>query len=93
MLIGWINPTSLVFTCPVRILARQEGVLVEPASAASVAGLIKSIKAGKIEENKTLVCVLTGNGLKDPDSAIKYSGCEVKKTSSNIDDIVKLLGL
>ena len=76
-----------------KLMARTEGVLVEPASAASVAGLRKSIKAGKVEENKTIVCVLTGNGLKDPDAAIKYSGCEVKKTSSNIDDIVKILGL
>ncbi|HSA06892.1 MAG TPA: threonine synthase [Candidatus Gastranaerophilales bacterium] len=76
-----------------KLLAAKEGVLAEPASAASVAGLIKSIKAGKIEQNKTIVCVLTGNGLKDPDSAIKYSGCEVKKTSSDIADIVKTLGL
>ena len=74
-------------------MASTEGVLAEPASAASVAGLIKANKLGKIEENSTIVCVLTGNGLKDPDSAIKYSGCEVKKTSSEIEDIVKVLGI
>lgn len=76
-----------------KLMASTEGVLAEPASAASVAGVIKAHKLGKIEENSTIVCVLTGNGLKDPDSAIKYSGCEVKKTSSNIDDIVKVLGI
>lgn len=74
-----------------KLMASTEGVLAEPASAASVAGLIKANKFGKIQEGSTIVCVLTGNGLKDPDSAIKYSGCEVKKTSSNIEDIVKVL--
>ncbi len=76
-----------------KLLASSEGVLAEPASAASVAGLIKANKLGKIQENSTIVCVLTGNGLKDPDSAIKYSGCEVKKTSSKIEDIVKVLNI
>ena len=74
-----------------KILARTEGVFAEPASAASVAGLIKSHKAGLIQEGSTIVCVLTGNGLKDPDSAIKYSNCEIKKTSSKIKDIVNVL--
>ena len=76
-----------------QMLARYEGVLAEPASAASVAGLIKSNKAGLIEEDSIIVCVLTGNGLKDPDSAIKYSGCEIKKTSSELSDIVKVLNI
>jgi len=75
-----------------RDLARLEGIFCEPASAASVAGLYKSAGEKKIEENSTVVCVLTGNGLKDPDCAIKNSNCEVKKTSSNIDEIVSLLG-
>jgi len=73
------------------MLARTEGILAEPASAASVAGLIKSFKADKVDENKTITCVLTGNGLKDPDAAIKYSNCEIKKTSSNINEIVKVI--
>jgi threonine synthase len=76
-----------------KLMASTEGVLAEPASAASVAGLIKAHKLGQIEANSTIVCVLTGNGLKDPDSAIKYSGCEVKKTSSKIEDIVKVLNV
>ncbi len=73
------------------MLARTEGILAEPASAASVAGLIKSFKAGKVKENKTITCVLTGNGLKDPDAAIKYSNCEIKKTSSDINEIIKVI--
>jgi len=76
-----------------RLMARTEGVFAEPASAASVAGLIKSAKAGLIQEDSTIVCVLTGNGLKDPDSAIKYSKSEIKKTSTKIEDIVKVLNI
>jgi len=55
-----------------KMLANLEGVFVEPASAASVAGLIKWSKTSKIEdlESKTAVCILTGHGLKDPDRAI-----------------------
>jgi len=76
-----------------RTVARSEGVFAEPGSAASIAGLIKSAKAGLIEEGSTVVCVLTGNGLKDPDSAIKYSNCEIKKTSSEIKEIVGVLNI
>jgi threonine synthase len=53
-----------------RLLARSEAVFVEPASAASVAGLIKSAKAGKVPEGALVVCTVTGNGLKDPEWAI-----------------------
>ena len=49
-------------------LAREEGIFCEPASAACVAGLIKRASEGELE-GKTCVCVITGNGLKDPDTA------------------------
>ena len=74
-----------------KLIASCEGVLAEPASAASVAGLIKvkdTIKAGS-----KIVCILTGNGLKDPDNAIKYSNADVKKTSSEIKDILKAMNI
>ena len=73
------------------MVASTEGILAEPASAASVAGVIKAQKLGLIESGKKIVCILTGNGLKDPDSAIKYSGSEVKKTSSELNDILKAM--
>lgn len=76
-----------------RDLARLEGVFCEPASAASVAGLFKAASLGKIKEGALIVCVLTGNGLKDPDCAIKNSKCEVKKTSSSVDEIRQILKL
>jgi threonine synthase len=52
------------------LLARKEAVFVEPASAASVAGLIKAAHAGKVPAGSTVVCTVTGNGLKDPEWAI-----------------------
>jgi threonine synthase len=54
-----------------RLLARSEAVFVEPASAASIAGLLKSIEDGWVAKGSTVVCTVTGNGLKDPDTALK----------------------
>lgn len=54
-----------------RMLGGNEGIFCEPASAASVAGLLKM--KDQVPSGATVVCVLTGNGLKDPDSAIKFS--------------------
>ncbi len=53
-----------------RFLASGEGVFVEPASAASVAGLLKLATTGELDRDATAVCILTGNGLKDPDYAL-----------------------
>lgn len=59
-----------------QFLASNEGVFCEPSSAASVAGLFKSADAKQIQDGSTIVCVLTGNGLKDPDSAIQFGSPE-----------------
>jgi threonine synthase len=53
-----------------RLLARSEGVFVEPASAASVAGLLQVAEAGELPAGSRVVCTVTGNGLKDPEWAI-----------------------
>ncbi|WP_165984991.1 threonine synthase [Streptomyces sp. YIM 98790] len=53
-----------------KLLASQEGVFVEPASAASVAGLVKAADQGLIDPGQRIVCTVTGNGLKDPDWAV-----------------------
>jgi threonine synthase len=53
------------------LVASVEGVFVEPASAASIAGLLKSIDDGWIAPGSTVVCTVTGNGLKDPDTALR----------------------
>lgn len=53
-----------------RQIAAKEGVFAEPASAASVAGVLKLHREGYFKGGETVVCVLTGNGLKDPNNAI-----------------------
>ena len=74
-----------------KLIASSEGVLAEPASAASVAGLIK-VKE-QVKQGSKIVCILTGNGLKDPDNAIKYSNCDVKKTSADMDEILRAMNV
>jgi threonine synthase len=56
-----------------RLLARTEGVFAEPASAISVAGALRLGASGRLRPGDTLVCTLTGHGLKDPDTAIANS--------------------
>ena len=69
---GMINSvTDDEIVAAYKLIASTEGVLAEPASAASVAGLIK-VK-DQIKSGTKIVCILTGNGLKDPDNAIKFS--------------------
>ncbi|MBA0051580.1 threonine synthase [Streptomyces sp. AJS327] len=53
-----------------RLLAAREGVFVEPASAASVAGLLQATERGEVDPGQRVVCTVTGNGLKDPDWAV-----------------------
>jgi len=53
------------------LLARDEGIFVEPASAARVAGLLKAVEDGWVRPGSTVVCTVTGHGLKDPDTALR----------------------
>ena len=69
----------------------KEGIFCEPASAASVAGLIKN--KNRIKKESTIVCVLTGNGLKDPDCAIKNNDAVFQKNiEPSLKNITKILG-
>ena len=52
------------------LLSAREGVFVEPASAASVAGLLQRVEQGLLEPGQLVVCTLTGNGLKDVETAL-----------------------
>jgi threonine synthase len=81
-----------------KLLAAKEGVFVEPASAASIAGLLKLAKKGYFRDSplrgqslKRIVCILTGHGLKDPDRAIK-SIKEPKVVKPNLKAILKEIG-
>lgn len=74
---GWFaEVTDAEILAAQRMLTRFEGVFCEPASAASLAGVMKDIQSGKIEEGAVIVLTLTGNGLKDPDTAIAQCQAE-----------------
>ena len=72
-------------------LTRPEGIFCDPASAASVSGLIDLVDNGLDLSGKTIVCVLTGNGLKDPETSQKNSGFTIQTVDPNPDEILKLL--
>ena len=74
-----------------KLLARLEGIFCEPASAASVAGLIKSLSAGLIPRDKTVVCILTGSGLKDPDLANQIADIPLRELSPESDEVERLI--
>ncbi|WP_297528955.1 threonine synthase [Thiohalobacter sp.] len=72
---GWFDECSdEEILAAQKLLTRKEGVFCEPASATSLAGALRDIRSGKIPEGSTVVCTLTGHGLKDPDTAIRQ--CE-----------------
>jgi threonine synthase len=75
-----------------RTLAREEGVFVEPASAASVAGLLRAANEGHLARDEVVVCTVTGHGLKDPNRAIAEveAGGAVDAT---VDAVMEELGL
>lgn len=79
-----------------RTIAAREGIFAEPASAASIAGVYKLKREGYFKGGETVVCVLTGHGLKDPNIAIKSIGSEplvVQDTEAAVmDAIAKLQG-
>jgi len=90
---GWIEiVTDEEIVRAYRLLAREEGIFVEPASAATVAGLVKMAKAGRFEPGSTLVLTLTGHGLKDPDTALE-SATRPTSVPASIDAVRAQLGL
>jgi threonine synthase len=69
-----------------RMLAEREGIFCEPASAASVAGLLRAARDGLVSRDETVVCTLTGHGLKDPERAISTVelGISVEPTAAAV---------
>ncbi len=71
-----------------RLLSAREGVFVEPASAASVAGLLRASAAGEVPAGATVVCTVTGHGLKDPQWALRNAdGSDVTPTRVPVDAV------
>ena len=73
-----------------KLLAETEGVFCEPASAITIAGLMKDIQKGLFDKGSTIVCTLTGHGLKDPDTAIAQS-TKPLLVDAKRDEIAKII--
>lgn len=74
-----------------QLIARVEGVFAEPGSCASIAGVLKQVKSGEIKPGSKVVAVLTGNGLKDPDTAIDISQIKPVTLDADEDQILEHL--
>ncbi|MDX1594015.1 MAG: threonine synthase [Gammaproteobacteria bacterium] len=74
-----------------KLLARREGIFCEPASAISIAGAMNDICGGRIPEGSTVVCTLTGHGLKDPDTAISQCEDAVSKVPAELDAVKRAI--
>jgi threonine synthase len=72
-----------------RLLAGKEGIFAEPASCASLAGIFKQVKSGLIQKGTKIVAVLTGNGLKDPHTAIECCGIKPVELPNDEKEIAK----
>jgi threonine synthase len=85
---GWFDEcTDESILAAQKLLAEKEGIFCEPASAASLAGALNDIASGKIPEGSTIVCTLTGHGLKDPDIAIQQSTAPMVTVEATLDAV------
>jgi threonine synthase len=85
---GWYDSrTDDQILAAQKMLAEKEGIFCEPASATSLAGAIQDLNDGKIPEGSTIVCTLTGHGLKDPDIAIKQSTAPVVTVAAELASV------
>lgn len=76
-----------------KLLARTEGVMVEPACAAPLAGLVRCVQAGEIPAGSIITATMTGHGLKDPDTAIRVSGFAPQVVAANREAVLGVLDL
>ena len=73
------------------MIASMEGIFAEPASCITVAGLYHLKKLGYDFSGKTIVCILTGNGLKDPDFANNYLDFQINKMNPEFEELKNFL--
>jgi len=89
---GWFDECSdAEILAAQKLLAEKEGIFCEPASAASLAGALRDVKAGRIPAGSSIVCTLTGNGLKDPDTAIKQCSEGVLTVDAALEPVRKAI--
>ena len=75
-----------------KLMARTEGIFCEAASAAGVAGLIKHFRSGADLTGRTVVCVITGHGLKDPGLAQQLAERPPEEAPADVEAVARLLG-
>lgn len=89
---GWFNSfTDEEILATQKLLATKEGVFCEPASATSVTGALHDMEVGNIQNGSTVVCTVTGHGLKDPDIAIKQSATEMLTIDAELDSVKRAI--
>ncbi len=76
-----------------RLVAQLEGIFCEPASAASVAGVLKLAQQRYFSSGSTVVCTLTGHGLKDPDTALATASAQPISLKAELREVLRAMGL
>ena len=74
-----------------KLLAEREGIFCEPASAVALAGAMRDIQRGNIPAGSSVVCTLTGNGLKDPDTAVKQATAPIITVDATPDAVKRAI--
>ena len=91
---GYINKvTDEEILAAYRLIARSEGIFVEPACAAPLAGLRKCVEQDMIPEGSLVTATMTGHGLKDPDTAISAAGFSPTVVEPTKEAVARVLGL
>jgi len=89
---GWFDECSdEEILAAQKLLTGKEGIFCEPASATSLAGALRDIKSGRIPEGSSIVCTLTGHGLKDPDTAIKQCTEPMMTVDAELEPVRKAI--
>ncbi|MFK7816164.1 MAG: threonine synthase [Gammaproteobacteria bacterium] len=89
---GWFNSfVDEKILATQKLLSEKEGIFCEPASAISVAGALHDIESGNIPNGSSVVCTVTGHGLKDPDIAIKQSATEMLTIDAELNSVKRAI--
>jgi threonine synthase len=89
---GWFDECSdEEILAAQKLLTSREGIFCEPASATSIAGALRDIRSGRIPEGSSVVCTLTGHGLKDPDTAIRQCEGGMLTVDANLESVKRAI--
>lgn len=89
---GWFDEcTDERILATQKLLAEKEGIFCEPASATSLAGVLQDLESGRIKDGSSIVCTLTGHGLKDPDTAIAQSSSLPITVEARLDAVERAI--